>query len=120
MMGEYAASYEELNEVWPWSRVTSFYDRIVERNFTRAYPHYEAMALQINMNRRQGAQALKTVSIMPDFLLPERLRDPSRGTARYSGLLVGAFEHALKLGHVSNGLLAALHTPDLRASGAVF
>lgn len=120
VMGEYSVSYAELDGHWPWRQVMQFYERIVERNFVRAYPHYEAMALTINMNRRKGAEAVTAVSIMPDFLLPERLRDPNRGVAKYSALLVEAFEHALKHGHVSNGLLAALDVRDLRASGAVF
>lgn len=119
-MAEYGASFTELFTVWPWARVVEFYERIVERNFIRAYPTYESIALQVNMNRRKGAEAVRPTSIMPDFLLPERLRDPSRGVAKYSPLLVEAFEHALQLGQVSNGLLASLHTPDLRASGAVF
>src|SRR5690625_240169 len=119
-MAEFNATYTELNDAWPWRQVLRFYERFLERRYVAALPQYEQVALQINLHRKPGAQAVTAASIMPLWLIPARLRDQNRGAARFSELVVEAFEHALNMGHVSNGLLAALDVRDLRASGAVF
>lgn len=116
-MAEYKASWTELNEAWPWRQVMEFYEGILERRFVVAFPQYDSMALTVNMHRRKGTAPIKTLALMPDFLLPVHLRDDSRGKAIYSDAVVESFEsfHRDKL--VSNGLLASLNTADLRASG---
>lgn len=118
-MAEYKVDYRELDEVWPWNRVMRWHERITVRNFTRALPLYEQMALTVNMHRRKGAQAVTAVRLMPPFLVPPDLQNDRAGVAKYSEAVVEAFEHALEHGHVSNGLLAYLDTRHLRASGAV-
>lgn len=119
-MAEFGPTYQELDAVWPWRQVLAFYERFLERRYVSALPQYEQLALQINLHRKPGSQAVTATSIMPLWLIPERLRDPNRGVARFSELVVEAFEHALSMGQVSNGLLAALDVRDMRASGAVF
>jgi hypothetical protein len=70
-----------------------------------------------NINRRQGSPAKTALDMMSEHFIPAALRDPNKGQARYSPEFVEAFELAMESKIVDNGLLAALSTPDLRASG---
>lgn len=81
--------------------------------FRRVYPLVRLEQLQYAINSKRQAPDLRR--LLPDYANP--WADQLEGEVRYSPLVLDAFELALELGFVSNGVLAALDTTDLKASG---
>lgn len=107
-------SYATLNTIWPWRRVLHIVEFSKQIEFRRVYPLARQEQLQYAINSKRKPPELKY--LLPDYANPWGAEID--GVARYSADVLDAFEHALELGFISNGVLAALDTRDLRASGA--
>lgn len=107
-------TFATLNSVYPWKRVLHIVEYSKTIEFRRVYPLARQEQLQYAINSKRKPPELKY--LLPDYANPWGAEID--GVARYSADVLDAFEHALGLGFVSNGVLAALDTRDLRASGA--
>lgn len=112
-----AATWTELDEVWPWSRVLRAHDAIVYQRYYAAYPLASLHSTFIQANLPKGKRAPKPHRLILPGALPRELRDTTTAKAVYSQGVVRAFALARRLGFTGNAHLSAFGTNELRASG---
>lgn len=118
VMAAMSASWRDLDEVWPWSRVLRAHEAVVRQRYYHAHPTAYLHSSFIAANIKKGRKAPKpTDLILPGALPPELKRETSRAEAVYSERIVAAFTLARSLGLTGNAHLAAFGTDELRASG---
>lgn len=111
------ATWRELNDEWPWSRVTRAHDTIVTNRYHAAFPTAFLHSTFIAANLPKGRRGPKPHDLMLPGSVPAALRQADAVAAPYSASIIDAFTLARRLGMTGNAHLAAFGTNELRASG---
>lgn len=110
--------WDDLDEVWPWSRVLAAHETIVRARYYHAHPVAFLHSSFISANLKKGRKAPRPDDlILPGALPPEIRNRNTKAKAVYSPGVVRAFTLARSLGFTGNAHLAAFGTNELRASG---
>lgn len=110
--------WDDLDEVWPWSRVLAAHETIVRARYYHAHPTAFLHSTFIAANLKKGRKAPRPDDlILPGALPPEIRNRNTKAKAVYSPGVVRAFTLARSLGFTGNAHLAAFGTNELRASG---
>lgn len=110
--------WEDLDEVWPWSRVLTAHEAVTRARYHHAHPIAFLHSTFIAANLKKGRKAPKPEDlILPGAIPPEIRNRNTRSKAVYSSGIVRAFTLARALGFTGNAHLAAFGTDELRASG---
>lgn len=118
VMTAMSVTWDELDEVWPWSRVLRAHESVVTARYYHAHPTAFLHATYISANLKKGRKAPKPHElILPGALPPELRREHAPAEAVYSTEIIQAFTLARSLGFTGNAHLSAFGTNELRASG---
>lgn len=110
-------SWEELDEVWPWSRVLEAHDAVTRARYYQAHPIAYLHSTYISANLKRGRRRPKPNELMLPTIIPPEVMYSPQAEAVYSDGIVEAFTLARSLGFTGNAHLAAFGTEELRASG---
>lgn len=117
-MAAMTATWTELNDVWPWSRVNRAHAAVVKKRYYDAHPTAYLHSTFISANIKKGKKAPSPHAlILPGAIPPELRQQTTRAEAVYSLEIVQAFTLARALGFTGNAHLSAFGTQELRASG---
>src|SRR5699024_2095101 len=111
-MANLSASWDELNDVWPWKRVLTASEVITVERFTAAYP---TTMLHASFLSAHGAKNVRWQEWLPPSANSNSdytVLDPVYGVS-----FMIAFNLAWHLQLASNAALSAFGTRELRVSG---
>ena len=117
VMGTLNVTWDELDILWPWSRVLDAYDSVVRQRYYHSYPIAYLHATYLGANLKKGKKVPNPHQLMLPQAIPPEVLKASLVEAPYSLSIVNAFSAARSLGFTSNAHLAAFGTDELRASG---
>lgn len=112
-MTRITASWDELNDVWPWSRVLAAVEAARWRAYEHAYPVTQLTAYYLHVHKAKGA----SVPSLTDLLLPSANPFARREKPVYTRGVIRAFNEAFARKLTGNAHLATFGTRELRASG---
>lgn len=116
VMAVMAVTWDELDAVWPWSRVLRAHEAVVRRRYYEAHPVAYLHSSYISTHLKKGKRAPKATDLILPGALPPEIRSPRAETV-YTPGVVAAFTLARSLGLTGNAHLAAFGVDELRASG---
>lgn len=120
VMGEMTVTWDDLDSVWPWSRVLAAHETVQRKRYHHALPIAHLHSTFISAHLPKGKRAPTPHDLLLPGALPPELREAPAATASkavYSPGVVRAFTLARSLGFTGNAHLAAFGTNELRASG---
>lgn len=107
------ASWDELNDVWPWRRVMRALKTVTFKLYELSHPSALLAHAYVNVHRAKGAPPVDFERV----LLPSANPFAKPSQPVYTETVIRAFNEAFRRRLTSNAHLSAYGTKELRASG---